>query len=59
MFFRGCRLSAQALLTLTVYADKSDVILIYLSMYVTWSFTHATFNILSLIFRFCILIIMY
>ena len=59
MFFRGCRLSAQALLTLTVYADKSDVILIYLSMYVTWHFTHVTFNIVSFSFRFCIFIIMY
>ena len=50
--------SDQALLALIISVEKSDVILIGLPLYVTWPFSLAAFNILSLFCAFSILIIM-
>ena len=45
---RVCMTSDQALLAFIVSVEKSGVILISLSLYVTWPFSLAAFNILSL-----------
>jgi hypothetical protein len=50
--------SDQALLAFIVSIEKSGVILIVLPLYVTWPFSLAAFNILSLFCAFSILIIM-
>ena len=49
---RVCMTSDQALLAFIVSVEKSGVILIGLPLYVTWPFSLAAFNILSL---FCAL----
>ena len=49
---------AQDLLNFRVSVEKSDVILIGLPLYVTWPFSLAAFNILSLFCAFSVLIIM-
>ena len=46
---RVCMTSAQDLLAFIVFGEKSGVILIGLPLYVTWLFSLAAFNILSLI----------
>jgi hypothetical protein len=43
---RVCMTSDQALLTFIVSVEKSCVILMCLSLYVTWPFSLAAFNIL-------------
>jgi hypothetical protein len=50
--------SAQDLLAFKVSGEKSGVILIGLSLYVTWPFSLTAFNILSLFSAFGVLIIM-
>jgi hypothetical protein len=49
--------SVQDLLAFRVSVEKSDVILIGLSLYVTWAFSFTAFNILSLLCVFSNLII--
>ena len=53
-----CMTSDQALLAFIVSVEKTGVILIGLSLYVTWSFFLAAFNIHSLFCMFSVLIIM-
>ena len=55
---RVCMTSDQALLAFIVSVEKSGVILIGLPLYVTWPFSLAAFNILSLFCAFSVLIIM-
>ena len=50
--------SDQALLAFIVSGEKSGVILIGLPLYVTWPFSLAAFNILSLFCAFSALTIM-
>ena len=57
-FFRGCKISVEALLAFSVSVEKSGVILIGLPLYITWPFSLVAFNILSLFGRLCVLIIM-
>ena len=53
---RVCMSSAQDLLAFIVSIEKSGVILIVLPLYVTWPFSLAAFNILSLFCVFSVLI---
>jgi hypothetical protein len=46
--------SDQALLAFIVSVEKSGIILIGLSLYVTWTFFLAAFNILCFVFFLCI-----
>ena len=55
---RVCMKFNQALLAFIVSIEKSGVILVFLPLYVTWSFSLAAFNILSLLSTFNVLIIM-
>ena len=55
---RVCMTSDQAFLAFIVSVEKSCVILIGLPLYVTWPFTLAALNILSLLCAFSVLIIM-
>ena len=55
---RVCMSSEQALLSFIVSVEKSGIILIGLPLYVTWPFSFAAFNILSLFCAFSVLIIM-
>ena len=55
---RVCMTSVQALLACSVSVEKSGVILIGLTLHITWSFSLAVFNILSLYCAFGVLIIM-
>ena len=57
-YLRICMTSDQALLDFIVSVAKSGVILIGLPLYVTWPFSLAAFNILSLFCAFSVLIIM-
>jgi hypothetical protein len=50
--------SNQALLAFLVSAEKSGVILIGIALYVTWLFSLAAFNILSLFCGFNVLVTM-
>ena len=50
--------SDQALLAFIVAVEMSGVILIVLPLYVTWPFSFAAFNILSLFCAFSVLFIM-
>ena len=56
---RVCMTSAQDLPAFIVSGEKSDIILIGLSLHVTWSFSFAAFNILSLFCAFGVFIIMW
>lgn len=47
-FLRICRTSFQVFLAFRVFIEKSEVILMGLFSYVTWSFSLTAFNILSL-----------
>jgi hypothetical protein len=53
---RVCMTSDQALLAFIVSVEKSGVILKGLNLYVTWFFSFAAFNILSLHCEFSVLI---
>ena len=53
---RVCMTSDQALLAFIISVEKFVVILIGLSLYVTWPFSLAAFNILSLFCVFSVLI---
>jgi hypothetical protein len=55
-FKRGYKISDQNLLAFKFSVEKPGVILIELPLYVTWPFPHASFNILSLFCRFCVLL---
>jgi hypothetical protein len=55
---RICMTSDQALLAFKVSIEKSGLILIGLPLYITWSFSLAAFNILSLLCALSVLIIM-
>jgi hypothetical protein len=55
---RVCMSSDQALLAFIVSFEKSGVVLIGLSLYLTWPFLLAVFSILSLLCTFMVLIIM-
>jgi hypothetical protein len=50
--------SVQALLNFSVSIEKTGIIMIGLPLYVTWPFSRAPFNILSLFCAFSVLIIM-
>jgi hypothetical protein len=58
-FLRVCMTSELALLAFIICVEKSGVILIGLPFYVTWPFSLAGFNILSLLCVFSLLIIMW
>jgi hypothetical protein len=53
-----CMTSGQALLAFIVSVEKSGVIMISLTLYFTWPFPLAVFNILSMLCAFSVLIIM-
>jgi hypothetical protein len=55
---RICMISDQAFLALIVSVEKSCVILIGLTFYLSWPFSLAAFNTLSLFCAFSVLIIM-
>ena len=58
-FFRVFKISVQALLAFrSFFVKKSGVILIGLPVNVRWPFSLTAFNILSLFFTLCALIIM-
>jgi hypothetical protein len=57
-YLRVCMTSVQDLWASRVFIEKSGVILIGLSYFVTWPSTLTTFNILSLFWVFSVLIIM-
>ena len=54
-----CSTSIQDLLTFMVSIEKSGVSLIGFPLYVTWPFSFAALNILSLFCMFCVLIIIW
>ena len=54
-----CITLAQDLLAFIFSIEKSCVILIHLPLYVTWPFSFAALNILSLVCMFSVLIIMW
>ena len=54
-----CIILDHDLLAFIVSNEKSDVILIGLPLYVTWPFSFAALNILSLLCMFSVLIIMW
>ena len=49
----------QVVLAFIVSNEKSGVILIHLPLYVTWHFSFEALNILSLLFMFSVLIILW
>jgi hypothetical protein len=55
---RVCIISVQNLLAFIIIGEKSSVIIIGLSLYVTLPFSLTAFNILSLFSAFVVLIIM-
>jgi hypothetical protein len=56
-YFRVWKTSFHALLAFRVFVEKSAVILSGLPLDVTWCFSLASFNVLSLFYIFCVLII--
>ena len=55
---RVCMTFDQALLAFILSVEKSGIILIGLSLYISWLFSLAAFNTLSLLCVFSVLIIM-
>jgi hypothetical protein len=58
-FLRDYKISVQALLAFRVSVEKSGIIMVGQPLYVTWPFSLADFNNLSLFCRFSVLIIMW